>query len=190
MKKNILFFILGFVAAGNISVYAAIKYQASEIEYNDTPLDEVLDDLYTQTFDKGLNYDNINYKIVSFQERKQTTDITLSLTEGKYICNYSISFYTSGSDNTINGESNNYVPSVSGCDSTNTINGISKTVAASTSWLKNSSDISIYTNGSNHLYTFTCNLNSNKLITITHTTTANATTNVGTTELINCIEIK
>ena len=52
MKKNILFLILGLIAAGSISVYAAIKYQASEIEYNNTPLDEVLDDLYNKANDE------------------------------------------------------------------------------------------------------------------------------------------
>ena len=49
MKKNILFFLLGLIVAGSIGVYAAIKYQASEIEYNNTPLDQVLDDLYSKS---------------------------------------------------------------------------------------------------------------------------------------------
>ena len=49
MKKYIIGLLTGLIIATSIGVYAAIKYQASEIEYNDTPLDEVLDDLYSFT---------------------------------------------------------------------------------------------------------------------------------------------
>lgn len=48
MKKYIIGILIGLIFATSIGVYAAIKYQASEIEYNNTPLDEVLDDLYSK----------------------------------------------------------------------------------------------------------------------------------------------
>ena len=202
-KSRIFAFILGALIFSGITAVSAYSIFANDIGY--TPKDttwkksngeditnvkDAIDELYEKSLSNGLNYNNINYKILSFQERKQITDISLDLSKGKYVCNYSLSFYTSGNDNTINGESNNYSPLVSGCDTTNKINGISKTVAAGTSYLKNSSNTSIYTNGTNFLYTFTCDVNNSKTITVTHTTTANATTNVGTTVLMNCIEIK
>lgn len=46
--KIILAFLLGLVIAGSIGVYATIKIQASEIGYNDTTVDQVLDELYTK----------------------------------------------------------------------------------------------------------------------------------------------
>ena len=48
-KNPILMFILGAIIFSEITAYAAIKYQANEIEYNDTPLNEVLDDLYEKS---------------------------------------------------------------------------------------------------------------------------------------------
>ena len=44
--KTIVAIIITFIVTLSMSVYATIKFQASEIEYNDTPLDQVLDDLY------------------------------------------------------------------------------------------------------------------------------------------------
>ena len=49
MKKNIMFLIIGIILASSITAYATIKLQANEIEYNDTTLDKVLDDLYSNT---------------------------------------------------------------------------------------------------------------------------------------------
>lgn len=54
MKKNILFLVLGLIIAGSIGVYAAIKIQASEVEYNNTPLDKVLDNLYSRSHDEAI----------------------------------------------------------------------------------------------------------------------------------------
>lgn len=66
--KIVIAFILGLIVASSITTYATIKLQASEIEYNDTPLDQVLDDLYNQSsskydrlylYWKGRTFDNI-----------------------------------------------------------------------------------------------------------------------------------
>ena len=48
-KKSIIIFILGMILTASISVFATTRYQANQIEYNDTPLDEVLDDLYSKS---------------------------------------------------------------------------------------------------------------------------------------------
>lgn len=49
--KIILAFIFGILVTASISVYAAVRLQANQIEYNEAPLDEVLDDLYNGAFD-------------------------------------------------------------------------------------------------------------------------------------------
>ena len=46
-KNPLLTFVIGILIAGRIGVYATIRIQASEIDYNGTPVDEVLDDLYS-----------------------------------------------------------------------------------------------------------------------------------------------
>ena len=51
-KNSLLTFVIGLIVAGSIGVYATIKIQASEIEYNNTPLDQVLDDLYSKSSGK------------------------------------------------------------------------------------------------------------------------------------------
>lgn len=45
--KIVIAFILGLIVASSITTYATIKLQANEIEYNNTTLDKVLDDLYS-----------------------------------------------------------------------------------------------------------------------------------------------
>ena len=79
MKKYMIGILTGLLIAGTIGVYAAIKYQASEIEYNDTPLDEVLDDLYSNQ--KEIETGSVtfttssggwNYQKISFQKEFKT----------------------------------------------------------------------------------------------------------------------
>lgn len=50
MKKvlnNLFYFVVGGIICTSIGVYATISYQANQINYNNTTLDHVLDDLYT-----------------------------------------------------------------------------------------------------------------------------------------------
>ena len=49
MKSRIFAFVLGALIFSSISVYAARKYYASDIEYKETTLDKALDTLYTKT---------------------------------------------------------------------------------------------------------------------------------------------
>jgi len=48
-KNPIVMFVLGALIFSSISVYAARKYYASDIEYKETTLDKALDTLYTKT---------------------------------------------------------------------------------------------------------------------------------------------
>ena len=81
MKKYNIGFIIGAIVFGSIGVYASIKYQASEIEYNNETLDNVLDELYNVTNKEVINKitihlctkhnANLNYggnTIISFNE--------------------------------------------------------------------------------------------------------------------------
>ena len=61
-KNPILMFILGAIIFSSITVYATVKYQASEIEYNDTPLNEVLDDLYNFS---GQSNENVSIRSIN-----------------------------------------------------------------------------------------------------------------------------
>ena len=64
IKNNLKVFIAILITAIiciSGTVYAAIKIQASAIEYNDTPLDEVLDDLYTTVDNSVLNQFTFNF---------------------------------------------------------------------------------------------------------------------------------
>ncbi len=47
--KVIIAFLIGVISAGSIGEYATVKIQASEVGYNGTPLDEVLNDLYNRS---------------------------------------------------------------------------------------------------------------------------------------------
>ena len=46
MKTKIFYFILGAIIFSGISVFATIKFQANEIGYNNTTVEETLNDLY------------------------------------------------------------------------------------------------------------------------------------------------
>ena len=62
--KIIIAFALGLIIAGSIGVYAAIKMQASEIGYNDTTVDQALNDLYTTS--NRFNSINISFTSASY----------------------------------------------------------------------------------------------------------------------------
>ena len=88
MKKYVIGILTGLLIAGTIGVYAAIKYQASEIEYNDTPLDEVLDDLYL----KSQNSSSISSFEVTddgLYKNAEATSVSLTLdSDSYYFCDY------------------------------------------------------------------------------------------------------
>ena len=82
MKRNILFFILGGIFFSCISVYATITYQASQINYNNTTLDHVLDDLYSasnaQEYSGSTSFiPSDNSQIISTKGKLLTSDITI-----------------------------------------------------------------------------------------------------------------
>lgn len=90
MKNNlkiIITFIIGVILTASISVYAAIKYQASEIEYNNTPLNEVLNDLYDKA-DNNFSFGSASYveelTTVNNNQNEQNT----KLNKGKYIISF------------------------------------------------------------------------------------------------------
>ncbi len=82
-KSPICMFVLGLVLATCISVYAIT---ASQVTYNDTPLDEVLDGVYSNLNSKmALNTFGTpvtNYSIGNANTDKTTT---LTLNSGKYL---------------------------------------------------------------------------------------------------------
>ena len=88
-KKSIIIFILGMILTASLSVYATTRYQANQIEYNDTPLDEVLDDLYTETNKDILTRLNLSSSKVSYNEsygkRIPYRSTTLNLSSGSYL---------------------------------------------------------------------------------------------------------
>ena len=51
MKKNILIFLLGVLTTSIVGVTASYLYQANEISYNDTTVENALNELYTRTED-------------------------------------------------------------------------------------------------------------------------------------------
>jgi len=54
MKKYIIGFIIGGIICTSIGVYAAMSYQASEITYKNTTVDQALDDLYSLSNASGV----------------------------------------------------------------------------------------------------------------------------------------
>ena len=108
--------------------------------------------------------------------------------KGKYVCSFSVSFGSVTSDSSYSAQSYSYYPNVSGCDNMTTIKANIRAVASSNSFLKNSSNTPYYSTSYNSLYTFICDVNTDKTISLTHTTTANIYT--ANNAIINCIEIK
>ena len=189
MKKNILFMIFGMaiMAAITIGVYAI---NASEIDYRNTKVDQALDALYTGLENKGINFNNIVSNTLPLNERIVDTTISANLTRGKYICSFTISLASANGTSASSTETANYNPIVTGCDAINRINGTSENLTGTTSFLKNSSNASQYINLVSTLYTFECDVNTDKTITVTHTTSAAASTHVPSAALIDCIEVK
>ena len=188
--KIILAFIMGAIIFGSIGVYATIKIQADEIGYGEPgkTVADALDDLYDKA-DKGLNYDNIKSNGFTFQSRGTDTVSTIDLTTGKYICSYNTTFGGATTNSSYSVSSTTFYPTVTGCDSLNNIKSNIKAVAASSSNTKNASNVDVYNTAYGLLYTFTCEVNSNKTVTITHTTST-ASNYISATAIINCIEYK
>lgn len=83
LKNRIFIFFMGMIIAGSITAYATSQIMSSQVTYNNTTVDLVLDDLYTKanrelTFGTKLNAYNIGDRTV---ERSKT----LQLNKGKYI---------------------------------------------------------------------------------------------------------
>lgn len=86
--KIIVAFILGAIIFGGIGVYAAVKIQASEIEYNDTPLDEVLDDLYLKSQNSSL-ISSFEITDDGLYKNAEATSVSLTLdSDSYYFCDY------------------------------------------------------------------------------------------------------
>ena len=86
MKNNVkivLAFILGLIIAGSIGVYAVIKIQADEVGYQNTTVDQALNDLYTLAT-SPLSYTAITPNS-SQGERIATRNTSVTLNKGKYI---------------------------------------------------------------------------------------------------------
>ena len=49
--KIVLAFILGIVLTAPVGIYATSRLQANQVKYNDTPLDEVIDELKSGLYD-------------------------------------------------------------------------------------------------------------------------------------------
>ena len=82
LKSRILLVIVTIILTGSISVYAARKYYASDIEYKETTLDKALDTLYTT---QNTTVNNLNSQITSLTNEKtslqnqiNTKDATIS----------------------------------------------------------------------------------------------------------------
>jgi len=89
LKSRILLVIATIILTGSISVYAARKYYASDIEYKETTLDKALDTLYTtqnttvnnlnsQITSKDQAISNLNNQITTLTGQVSAKDATIS----------------------------------------------------------------------------------------------------------------
>ena len=87
LKNSIFTFILGGLVFGSFGVLATISYQANQIIYNNTPLNEVLDDLYDRT-DNEITITDSAYdetlSVISSDNRRQN----IELTKGRWIVTF------------------------------------------------------------------------------------------------------
>ena len=85
IKNPLLTFILGVLISGGI-VYATTQISASSITYNNTTLDQVLDNIYETIGDKIIigSFGAANYS-ESMGDAVAYRSTTLNLTKGKYL---------------------------------------------------------------------------------------------------------
>ena len=86
MKKYLIGFILGAIIFASISVYAVIKIQADEIGYNDTTVDQALNDLYTTANKEILN--NLTVNLVAEVYSTRYSNAVIYLTDNSIYKNY------------------------------------------------------------------------------------------------------
>ncbi len=114
MKKVIIGFIIGIVVCGVVSV-SAYTLLAKDIAYKDTNVEAAIDDLYqAQNALGSQTYSNF----VGVSSSSSNNSVNLSLTKGKYICNFSYSaswINYSTSSSFAEADSSNINSLISGC---------------------------------------------------------------------------
>ncbi len=97
MKKNILLIMLGILIGTGISVYAI---NASEITYNDTTIDQAIDNLYTLSL-RDLTFSNrIGNRSVGGTMATGERTANIQVNEGKYIVTVIAGMSLDADDNT------------------------------------------------------------------------------------------
>ncbi len=77
IKNNLIGFILGAIIFTGISVYATIKVQANQIEYNTTTVADALDSMYQTMFSN--NYSTTEKQVGKWIDRKPLYQATIAV---------------------------------------------------------------------------------------------------------------